>query len=276
MDFIEVRLFNNVEYNDVIIAWLGENEYDMFEEREDGVNAYIAANLFNEENLKNAINLIPDASKNIRYFTSLIKDQNWNKKWESNFEPVFIEQRVYIRAPFHEPSGKFEHEIVIEPKMSFGTGHHATTTLMMQLMLQSNFKNKSVLDMGCGTGVLAILSKKLGANKITAIDIDEWAFTNSLENCAVNDASEIIVKQGNASLIENKKFEIILANINRNILLEDLPKYVKSLNSMGEVFLSGILIEDFEIIFKRCLELKLELIKKLSQNNWLALHLIMK
>ncbi len=276
MDFIEVRLFNNVEYNDVIIAWLGENEYDMFEEREDGVSAYIAANLFNEENLKNAINLIPDASKNIRYFTSLIKDQNWNKKWESNFEPVFIEQRVYIRAPFHEPSGKFEHEIVIEPKMSFGTGHHATTSLMMQLMLQSNFKNKSVLDMGCGTGVLAILSKKLGANKITAIDIDEWAYTNSLENCAVNDASEIIVKQGNASLIENKKFEIILANINRNILLEDLSKYVKSLNPMGEVFLSGILIEDFEIIFKRCLELKLELIKKLSQNNWLALHLIMK
>lgn len=276
MDFIEVRLFNNVQYNDVIIAWLGENDYDMFDEREDGVNAYIAANLFNEENLKNAISLIPDASKNIRYFTSLIKDQNWNKKWESNFEPVFIDQRVYIRAPFHEPSGKFEYEIVIEPKMSFGTGHHATTSLMMQLMLQSNVKNKSVLDMGCGTGVLAILSKKLGAKKITAIDIDEWAYTNSLENCAVNDAPEILVRQGNAGLIENQKFDIILANINRNILLEDLPQYAKSLNPMGEVFLSGILFEDFEIIFQRCLEFKLELIKKLSQNNWLALHLILK
>ena len=141
-------------------------------------------------------------------------------------------------------------------------------------MLSSDFKNKSVLDMGCGTGVLAILAHKLGGNNILAIDIDEWAFTNCMENCPKNDAPEIKVMQGDASLIKEMKFDRILANINRNILLEDIPSYVSSLNMEGEIFLSGILVEDFEIIINRCREFNLDLLNKISQNNWLALHLI--
>src|SRR5436190_12727200 len=156
MDYMEVRFFNDAVYNDTIIAWLAENDYDMFEEREDGVNAYIQSKLFNEKNLEAALSSIPDSKKNIAFKTSLIKNENWNKKWETNFEPVFVEDKVYVRAPFHEPSGKYQYEIVIEPKMSFGTGHHATTLGMIKLLLDTDFKNKTVLDMGCGTGVLAI------------------------------------------------------------------------------------------------------------------------
>lgn len=274
MDYIEVRFQNEMHYNDIIVAWLGENNYEMFEEKEDGVCAYIPANLYNEEELKTALQAIPESEKNIRFTSSLIKDQNWNTKWETNFEPVVIGKQIYVRAPFHQSSSQFLYEIVIEPKMSFGTGHHATTSLVMELMLKSNFTGKSVLDMGCGTAVLAILAHKMGAKNILAIDIDEWAYQNSIENCSGNNAGSIVVKLGNSALLKNLKFDFILANINRNILLEDLPVYTNSLKPEGEIILSGILIDDFQAIINRCNELNLELIHKADRNNWLALHLI--
>ena len=241
MDYTEVRFYNNADLNEAIIAWLAEYDFDMFEERLDGVNAYIEAKRFKEEDLSAILALIPGSEENIRYETTFIKDQNWNKKWESNFEPVLIAGKVYIRAPFHEKAEGYEFEIIIEPKMSFGTGHHDTTSLMIELMLQNNFEKKAVLDMGCGTALLAILAKKLGAGKITAIDIDEWAFTNSLENIERNEAADIAVIQGDVHAIGNEKYDIILANINRNILLSDIPSYYSAMNTDGEIFLSGIL-----------------------------------
>ena len=272
MNYVEVRFYNAISLNEVIIAWLGENDFDMFEELADGLNAYITEVNFDKENLRKVIAAIPDSNQNIRFETSLIKDQNWNKKWESNFEPVDVAGKVYIRAPFHEHCSGYQHEIVIEPKMSFGTGHHATTTLMVRLMLDFDFTQKKVLDMGCGTGVLAILAHQSGATNVTAIDINEWAFVNSLENCERNQASTITVKQGNVMLIKDDQYDVILANINRNILLEDLPAYVVTLNQNGALFLSGILIGDKDVIINRCIQSGLTYINEATQDNWLALQ----
>lgn len=274
MDYTEVRFFNDASLNEAIIAWLGDNDFDMFEERPDGVNAYIEAKLFKEDHLKKVLLSIPGSGENIRYETSFIKDQNWNKKWESNFEPVCIAGSVYIRAPFHPKSEEFQHEIIIEPKMSFGTGHHATTSLMIQRILELSINKKVVLDMGCGTAILSILADKMGAKKIIAIDIEEWAFKNSLENCEINNVKNISVFKGDVSLIKEMKFDIIFANINRNILLNDLHSYSNSLNSGGDILLSGILVSDKEIINQCAVKNGLSYLAESEENNWLALHYI--
>jgi ribosomal protein L11 methyltransferase len=272
MDYTEVRFYNDVSMNEIIIAWLGENDFDMFEERADGVNAYIVSKNFNENNLIEIISNIPGSGKNIRYETTFIEDQNWNKKWESNFEPVVVADQVYIRAPFHSERKDFRYEIVIEPKMSFGTGHHATTASMIELMLTVQFKNRKVLDMGCGTGVLAILAERLGAKAVTAIDIEEWAYFNSIENCERNHTATIKVFHGDVNHALNTEFDVILANINRNILLNDIPAYTKSLRSGGELLLSGILISDKEIINDCAVNCGLTFVTEVVNNKWLALH----
>ena len=274
MDYTEVRFYNDATLNEAIIAWLGDNDFDMFEERPDGVNAYIEAKLFKEDDLIKILQSIPGSGENIRYETSFIKDQNWNKKWESNFEPVFIAGSVYIRAPFHPKSVDFQYEIIIEPKMSFGTGHHATTSLMIQCILKLSLKNKVVLDMGCGTAILSILADKMGAKSIIAVDIEEWAYLNSLENCEMNNVKNISVLKGDVSLIKEKKFDVIFANINRNILLNDLHSYSDSLNSGGEILLSGILAGDKEIINQCALKYGLSFKSQKEENNWLAVHYI--
>ena len=274
MDYTEVRFYNDASLNEAIIAWLGDNDFDMFEERTDGVNAYIEAKLFKEDDLIKILQSIPGSGENIRYETSFIKDQNWNKKWESNFESVSIAGSVYIRAPFHPKSVDFQYEIIIEPKMSFGTGHHATTSLMIQCILKLSLKNKVVLDMGCGTAILSILADKMGAKSIIAVDIEEWAYLNSLENCEMNNVKNISVLKGDVSLIKEKKFDVIFANINRNILLNDLHSYSDSLNSGGEILLSGILAGDKEIINQCALKYGLSFKSQKEENNWLALHYI--
>ncbi len=272
MDYTEVRFYNDVSLNEIIIAWLGENDFDMFEERPDGLNAYIVSENFNETDLQEIISNIPGSGKNIRYETSFIRDQNWNRKWESNFEPVIIEEAVYIRAPFHEKRNDYLHEIVIEPKMSFGTGHHATTASMIRLMLDLSFAGKRVLDMGCGTGVLAILASKLGASGITAIDVEEWAYHNSIENCERNDARSVKVLRGDASLLDGIQYDIILANINRNILMNDIPAYVNSLTEGGDLLMSGILLQDKNIIDANATGNGLSFVTETVSNGWLALH----
>jgi ribosomal protein L11 methyltransferase len=274
MDYTEVRFYNDVSLNEAIIAWLGENDFDMFEERNDGVNAYIDSKLFKAENLKSILASIPGSEQNIRFETSFIKDQNWNVKWESNFEPVSIGKQVYIRAPFHATQPEFQYEIIIEPKMSFGTGHHATTSLMIRMMLDVDFKNKRVLDMGCGTGILSILADKLGASNVMAIDIEEWAYKNSLENIEQNHATNVEVHRGDAALLRGKSFDFILANINRNILLSDMPFYSASLKSGGGILLSGILTEDKKVISERASDCDLKYINEANENNWLAIHFI--
>lgn len=270
MDYTRVRFKNDASLNDIIVAWLGDGDFTMFEETPIGVDAYIPTVDFNEDNLRSALSSAPSL-ENIPYEISLMEDRNWNKEWESNFEPVLINGRVFIRAPFHVKGDEFQYQITIEPKMSFGTGHHATTALMIELMLQTDFKDKTVLDMGCGTGVLSILAEKLGAGKILAIDIDDWAFENSRENIERNDCKNIEVKIGDASLIGNQKFDVVLANINRNVLLNDIPKYTGALNMLGELYLSGILLSDKEIISSTAKKAGLTYITEASRDNWLAL-----
>ena len=203
-----------------------------------------------------------------------IEQVNWNAEWERNFNPIEVDGRVYIRAPFHAERAGFEYAMLIEPKMSFGTGHHQTTHMMIQHILASDLTNKSVLDMGCGTGVLAILAEKKGATSLEAIDIDNWCYLNSLENVSRNQCRHINVLEGDASLIDGKRFDVIIANINRNILLNDLSTYVTCLNENGSLFLSGFYDSDCELIETTCNQPNLRLDKKLIRNNWVALKFV--
>jgi ribosomal protein L11 methyltransferase len=270
MDYTEVRFYNLPEQNEILIALIADAGFDMFEEREDGVNGYIPSANFNKYEIDDLLQSNPFIS-NIRYETSLIKDQNWNKEWEKNFEPVLIAGSVFIRAPFHPPS-QYPVELIIEPKMSFGTGHHSTTALMIELMMGINMQNKKVLDMGCGSGVLAILAEKRGAEEVVAIDFDNWAFQNTLENVSRNHCERIEVKEGTAELINGLSFEIILANINRNVLLADMDKYFRSLSNGGVLLLSGILKEDEQLIRSGAKDLGLTHQQTVGHENWIAIQ----
>ena len=199
-----------------------------------------------------------------------LPDENWNANWEAAYEDVVIEGKCRIRAPFHQASGLYDYELVIAPKMSFGTAHHETTSQMIALMLELDFKDRTLLDMGSGTAVLAILAEKMGAKKIVAIDNDEWAYNNALENTALNNCRNISVELGDALTIGERNFDIILANINRNILLEDMRFYVKALNPDGFILFSGFYLPDLELIKQKAEELGLTFQKKLEKNNWVA------
>jgi len=257
---------------EILIAELGFSGFESFVETPDGVIAYIQeADHF--ATILDSIQILNSEEFVITYEYETIAQTNWNAEWEKNFNPIVVEDRCAIRAPFH---GVFdvEYDIIIEPKMSFGTGHHETTHMMIQHILAFDFTNKSVLDMGCGTGVLAILAEKKGATSLEAIDIDNWCYLNSLENISRNDCHHITVLEGDASLLEGKRFDVIIANINRNILLNDLSTYVTCLNENGSLFLSGFYDSDCELIEATCNELKMKLEKKLTRNNWVALKFV--
>lgn len=253
---------------EILIAELGYLGFESFVEEEDGVTAYIPVEEY-EEDLLAQVHILQSDEVEITYSKNEIEKVNWNEEWEKNFTPIVVDDRCSIRATFH-PSAETEYEIVIDPKMSFGTGHHATTHLMIQHILKNDFTDKNVLDMGCGTGVLAILSSMKGAHFVDAIDIDNWCFQNSLENVERNNCDNVSVEEGGAELLEGRKYHIILANINRNILLRDLPVYVASLEEKGELYLSGFYEEDVSAIRKACEELDLKYIEHLERNNWVA------
>ncbi|MDB5281879.1 MAG: ribosomal protein methyltransferase, partial [Bacteroidota bacterium] len=208
--------------------------------------------------------------QHIRFSSQLIKDRNWNEEWEKNFEPVVVAGKVAIRAPFH-PQFNTEFEIVIEPKMSFGTGHHATTASVIELMLGEDFSNKSVLDFGSGTGVLAILAEKLKASNITAIDNEEWAYNNCVENIERNGCVHIRAVRGDESYLFDQKFDIILANINRNVILQNISKWKLLLNETGLLIASGILVSDEHDIIEAAAKTGLVVKNKLNNNGWLAI-----
>ncbi|MEH6747558.1 MAG: 50S ribosomal protein L11 methyltransferase [Maribacter arcticus] len=254
--------------SDILIAELGEAGFESFVEEEDEVLAYIQKADWSLDIL-NDIQILTNKNFKIRYGYKEIEQENWNVTWEQNFQPIIVDDVCMIRAPFHEPIG-VEYDIVIEPKMSFGTGHHETTHMMLQHILKLNVKDKTVLDMGSGTGVLAILTAMRGATKIDAIDIDNWCFLNAQENVIRNKTDFISVYEGDVALLKDKKYDIIIANINRNILLEDLPEYVKSLNKNGILLLSGFYTEDLDMITQKCVELELKFEKNLERNNWVA------
>ena len=257
-------------WNEILMAELIEIGFDSFTEENNGILAYIQKDLFNEEELK-AITLLSSDEVKISYTYEEMPNINWNEEWEKNFSPINVEDQVSIRAEFHE-NQNLPHEIIIQPKMSFGTGHHATTYLMIQQMLDMNFENKTVLDMGCGTSVLAIFAKQQGAGKTVAIDIDEWSVENSKENAARNNV-QLQISQGTADNLGSENFDIILANINRNILISDIPTYNSVLNAGGQMLLSGLCFFDVDDILEVCTAEKLTLKKKFQREEWVSLLL---
>ncbi|MBT8265113.1 MAG: 50S ribosomal protein L11 methyltransferase [Bacteroidia bacterium] len=258
--------------NEILIAELGFAGFESFVETPEGVSAYIQKIDWNEDILSD-IQILRSEEFKISYTFETIEQVNWNAEWEKSFEPIIVDQLCAVRAPFHE---KFDtqYDIIIEPKMSFGTGHHETTHMMIQLILNTDLSNKSILDMGCGTGVLAILAEQKGGLPIDAIDIDNWCYLNSLENVERNNCNHITVYEGDASLIELKKYDVIIANINRNTLLKDLPKYAKSLKQKGTLLLSGFYDSDIPVIEEKCNALMLNLHEKLERNSWVALKFL--
>ncbi|MBZ9731243.1 50S ribosomal protein L11 methyltransferase [Salegentibacter sp. JZCK2] len=255
--------------SEILVAELGYLGFESFVEEEDGLTAYIPAEEY-EDDLLAGVHILQSEEFQITYSKGEIEQVNWNEEWEKNFSPILVDDICSVRAPFH-PEPDTEFDIVIEPKMSFGTGHHATTHMMIQHILKNDWTDKAVLDMGCGTGVLAILASLKGAKFVDAIDIDNWCYQNTLENVGRNDCDNINVEEGGAELLQDRKYDMILANINRNILLRDLPIYKNCLNKGGNLFLSGFYEEDIPVIKKACIDLGLEYVDHLDRNNWVAI-----
>ena len=270
-DFTEIHIvINPLEpAREILIAHLAELPFDSVLETEDGLKAYIPEKEWKQSYLSVLRDVsVPDTQ--LEFFISTIKAQNWNATWEAGFEPIRVDERCFIRAPFHAKS-EATYDIEIMPKMSFGTGHHETTFLMLELLLEEQLFGKKVLDMGCGTGVLAILACKMNAEEVHAIDIDNWSYENTLENIRRNACSMIAVSQGDASVLSDKpQFDLILANINKNVLLEDIPTYVSKLTAGGILALSGFYSEDLADIDTRCQEAGLRREKFQQKNNWVA------
>lgn len=257
---------------EILIAELGFAGFESFVETEQGLTAYIQKEEW-YDGILNDIQILSSKEFEISYTFEEIEETNWNAEWEKNFNPIIIDNQCSVRAPFHEkPNTEFD--IIIEPKMSFGTGHHETTHMMIQHILKTDLKNKSVLDMGCGTGVLAILAEMKGAKPIEAVDYDNWCYLNSLENVERNDCKHITVIEGDAEMLRGKSYDVILANINRNILLNDMETYVASLNKNGLLLLSGFYNDDVPIIKAECEKYKLKFAEKLEINNWVSLKFL--
>ena len=254
---------------EILIAELGLTGFESFVENEDGVTAYIQK----EEHyntLLDSIFVLKNNEFDISYTKEEIAQVNWNQEWENNFNAIQVDNLVSIRAPFHQ-NPNLKYDIVIEPKMSFGTGHHETTHMMVQHLLKLDLQGKKVLDMGCGTGILAIFAEMKGAKPIDAIDIDTWCYENSLENCERNLCKNITVYKGDASLLINKKYDLIIANINRNILLNDIKNYAKCLNDDSILLLSGFYEEDIPSIDKEASKYNLKLDEIIERNHWVCL-----
>lgn len=254
--------------SDILIAELGEVGFESFVEEETGVLAYIQKEEWSE-NILDGLYILNNGNFDISFTCKEIAQENWNATWERNFQPILVDDRCMVRAPFHDPLN-VEYDIIIEPKMSFGTGHHETTHMMLQHILTLELDDKTVLDMGCGTGVLAILASKRGAKELDAIDIDNWCYLNSLENVERNGTGNISVFEGDAALLGERKYDVIIANINRNILLEDIPIYIGCLKREGVLLVSGFYLEDLPLITEKCHEVGLRFEKNLEKNNWVA------
>jgi ribosomal protein L11 methyltransferase len=255
---------------DLLINTLGEIGFDTFEELDFGFKAYIPSADFDQDKLDGA--LLPyQGMFTFSYEINLIPQKNWNEVWESNFDPIEIGNKIFVRATFHQPKPEIPYEIVIDPKMAFGTGHHQTTSMMLELMLDDDFKNKKVLDMGCGTGILAIMAAKLGSTEITAIDYDPVCYSSTIENSQLNHAGNIKALCGSKEVIPDEQFDIILANINRNILLDQLHRYSEALKPGGLIFLSGFYeMPDLNLITEEANKYDLKYINHKKNKDWVA------
>jgi ribosomal protein L11 methyltransferase len=254
--------------NEILIAELGNVGFESFVENEDGVKAYVQKEEWNE-NILEGIYILSSDEFEITFQKTEIDQVNWNSEWEKNFAPIIVDDTCAVRATFHKPFN-VQYEIVIEPKMSFGTGHHETTHMMIQFILEEEYQGKQVLDMGCGTAILAILAEMKGATILDAIDIDPWCVENSEENVERNNCTGITTILGGAEVIPEVQYDTIIANINRNILLADMDTYVKRLKKGGSLFLSGFYTQDLTIITDCCNKLGGTFVSNKERNNWVA------
>lgn len=254
---------------EILIAELGEQGFESFVEKKNRLLAYVKKKDWNNQSLDEELFILKNPNYRISWHVKEIEQQNWNADWEKNFQPIEINDQCRVRAPFHE-NRNIPFEIVIEPKMSFGTGHHETTFMMLESILQEDFGGKNILDMGCGTGVLAILSEMRGAKSIDAVDIDKWCVENSIENAQRNRCNNINVRLGDVSALRSSKYDVILANINKNILLKDIPKYKNHLKDGGILLISGFYSRDINAISSKCLAYNLRFEKKVVKNDWVA------
>lgn len=272
MNYIEVRFNcspNNEIINDILSASLGEIGFESFTDYENGILAYIRKDFFNIQNIEIVLSSFPLDSK-IDFDFKEIEERNWNEEWEKNyFEPLVIDDRCIVKSSFHNVTENYEFNIIIDPKMAFGTGHHQTTELMIREILNENLEGKNVLDMGCGTAILAILCSMRGAKTVTAIDIDQWAYENAIENLRLNNTTNVSVLTGGADILPGKEvFDFIFANINRNILLSDIHIYSASLNNGGSLYLSGFYTDDILSIKNECEKNGLTFCHNTSKDNW--------
>lgn len=258
--------------SEILIAELGELPFESFVESEFGVTAYIQKQSWYGAILEDLF-ILSSPQFTVSYTMEDIEQVNWNEEWEKNFEPIDVAGTCHVRAPFH-PKTDAQFDIVIEPKMSFGTGHHETTHMMIQHLLETNIAGMKTLDIGCGTAILAILAEMKGAQPIDAIDIDNWCYLNSLENAERNNCRHITVYEGDAALLTDQKYNLIIANINRNILLNDMQRYVDCLLPGGILLLSGFYEEDIPFIDASCTVKGLTYINKFQKNNWVSLKYV--
>lgn len=257
---------------DILTAQMGEIGFDSFEETDNGVIGYAMENNFDADKLTGLTPLIDNIK--MQYTIDTIPDEDWNKEWEENyFKPIVIGGKCRIRSPFHETDKNIPYEIIINPQMSFGTGYHETTTMMIEYLLEKEIANKDVLDMGCGTGILGIMASMRGAKTVDCIDIDEWCYKNTIENAQLNNRTNITTIHGGAEVLSNKHYDIIIANINRNILIENLAKYATVLKKRGTMMLSGFYTADSEAIVAEAKRLGLRLVETKVMNDWNGLLL---
>lgn len=271
------------DVTDILSFYLGNIGYDSFVASENGLEAYIPQQDFSEQKLNEVLHSLAiemnDLLKDVKveYEFNLLEEKNWNKEWEKNyFKPLIVSDKCLVRSSFHSVDKQYDYEITIDPKMAFGTGHHQTTYLMLQEILKLDLKHRSVLDMGCGTAVLAILAAKMGATNVVAIDFDEWAYHNAKENVLLNNITDVTVRLGEVDLIQGEKYDFIFANINRNVLLQDIQYYVKAMNKGATLIMSGFYLEDVPILKLECEKNNLSFQKTEQKDNWCAVVCLKK
>ncbi|MFM2190035.1 MAG: ribosomal protein methyltransferase [Bacteroidota bacterium] len=256
------------EMGEVLIALLGDEGFEMFEEFEGGIKAYIQTGAFDHQILERLTSGEFVLNTPIPCEAVEVPDRNWNEVWESNFQPVIVGQKLLVRAEYHNPDPSIPFELIVQPRMAFGTGHHATTFQMMEWMLKMDFTGLQVMDMGCGTGILAILASKLGASKVLAVDFDPNSVENTAVNCLANDVHNVVSMEGTMQTVDDSTYDFVLANINRNIILSDLPLYKKSMKPDALLFTSGYYIDELPMIEEKASEQGLVLVNHSVMDKW--------